>query len=142
MVFWLVSLPPTNGRKDRTWEVLQEKCSAGGAALSKNHKFELPELRIGTLDSLLALSDELVKVNSSMEATVSKIRRTVADVAGPSGLTNLKVDNLASEDYLIRFKWDEPKFPSRRPLKETVEKITEIVSHLEDDLKVLRAGQC
>lgn len=136
MVFWLVSLPPTGGRKDRTWETLQERCSAQGTALSKNYKFEIPDLRIGTLDSLLALSDELQKISNSMEATCAKIRRTVADMSGPSGLGHLRVDNLSPEDYLVRFKWDEPKYPSRRPLKETVEKIMEIVGHLEDDLKV------
>jgi hypothetical protein len=41
-----------------------------------------------------------------------------------------------TEVYLTRFKWDEAKFPSRRPLKETVEKIMEIVARVEDDLKV------
>ena len=135
MSFLLVSLPPVAGRRDKTWEVLQEKCSAGGAALSKNHKLDVPELRVGTLDTLLALSDDLAKVNNSMEAVCTKIRRTVADLAGPAALAHLKVDNLSPEDYLVRFKWDEPKFPTRRPLRETVDKITEIVGHLEDDLK-------
>ncbi len=41
-----------------------------------------------------------------------------------------------TEVYLTRFKWDEAKFPSRRPLKETVEKIIEIMARIEDDLKV------
>jgi hypothetical protein len=38
-------------------------------------------------------------------------------------------------------RWDEPKFPLRRPVKETLEKITEIMAHLEDDLKVGRGQQ-
>lgn len=33
-------------------------------------------------------------------------------------------------------RWDEPKFPLRRPIKETIEKISEIMGHIEDDLKV------
>jgi hypothetical protein len=39
-------------------------------------------------------------------------------------------------------RWDEPKFPLRRPVKETLEKVTEIMGHLEDDLKVRHHGAC
>jgi len=135
MVYWLVSLPLLQSRRDRTWEALQEKTSYG-QQLSSNSKLEVPELRVGTLDTLMALSDDLVKVNTAVEAIVSKIRRTIHDIAGPSAIHSLKVENLPVESYLTRFKWDEPKFPVRRPLKETVEKIGEVMSHIEDELKM------
>jgi V-type H+-transporting ATPase subunit C len=135
MVYWLVSLPLLQGRRDRTWEVLQEKTSYG-QQLSSNSKLEVPELRVGTLDTLMALSDDLVKVNTAVEAIVSKIRRTINDIAGQEAVHSLKVENLPVESYLTRFKWDEPKFPVRRPIKETVEKIGEVMSHIEDELKV------
>lgn len=35
---------------------------------------------MGTLDSLLALSDDLVKVNAAVEGTVNKIRRQLFDL--------------------------------------------------------------
>lgn len=41
----------------------------------------MPELRVGTLDSLLALSDDLVKVNNLVEAVTQKIKRQVIDLA-------------------------------------------------------------
>lgn len=41
----------------------------------------MPELRVGTLDSLLALSDDLVKVNSLVEAVAHKIQRQVIELA-------------------------------------------------------------
>jgi hypothetical protein len=54
---------------------------------------------------------------------------------------------LALLDALCR--WDEPKFPLRRPIQETINKIAEIMGHIEDDLKVralrsvtLPAGVC
>lgn len=50
------------------------------APLSENHKFNIPELRVGTLDSLMVLSDDLVKVNSLLESVVNKIRRQVGAV--------------------------------------------------------------
>lgn len=134
MVYWLISLPLSSGRRDRTWEVLQEKTS--GSLISSNFKLEIPELRVGTLDTLLSLSDDLIKVNNSMEAIVLKIRRQVADIGGPGALAALRVENMPVDSYMTKFKWDEAKFPVKRPLKETVEKVVEIASRIEDDLKI------
>eukprot|EP00879_Flechtneria_rotunda_P001770 GHRR01001934.1.p1 GENE.GHRR01001934.1~~GHRR01001934.1.p1 ORF type:complete len:374 (+),score=111.37 GHRR01001934.1:96-1217(+) len=135
MVYWLVSLPLQKGRHDSTWQLLQEKTSYG-QQLSSNAKLEVPELRVGTLDTLLQHSDDLAKLNIGTEAVVGKIRRAIHDVAGPAAVHSLKVENLPVESYLTRFRWDESKFPLRRPIKETMEKTSEIMAHLEDDLKV------
>ncbi|XP_073359254.1 V-type proton ATPase subunit C-like [Aegilops tauschii subsp. strangulata] len=43
-------------------------------------KFTVPDLRPGTLDSLLALSDDLVKSNIFIEGVSHKIRRQIEDL--------------------------------------------------------------
>jgi hypothetical protein len=55
MVYWLVALPLAEGarRKEAVWEALQERTASMG--LSQNSKLEVPELRVGTLDTLMAL---------------------------------------------------------------------------------------
>lgn len=104
-----------------------------------NFKFSLPEFRVGTLDTLLALSDDLVKVNASVEGTVNKIRRQLFDLqaAMPADeRADVWVEGMTPEGYLQRFAWNEAKYPSRRPLKDTVAAITDTVQKLDDDLKV------
>lgn len=59
-MYWLVSLP-LNEPQDRIWSRLQSK-TVYEADLSQSYRFELPELRVGTLDALMVLSDDLVKV--------------------------------------------------------------------------------
>lgn len=59
-MYWLISLPLLEPQ-DRIWSLLQNK-TVYEADLSQNFRFELPELRVGTLDSLMVLSDDLVKV--------------------------------------------------------------------------------
>ena len=144
-MFWLLALPLKGGaaQRNRTWELLQEKTSYG-TQLSSNYKLDVPELRIGTLDTLLALSDDLVKVSGAVEAAVAKIRRGFADVApgGAGALASLRVEGLPVDAYLTRFRWDEPKFPLRRPLRETVDKIGEVMARVEDDLKVRSVCVC
>ena len=79
-MYWLVSLPWLDGvNEDRTWQLLQNKVSFE-SNLAENYKFKLPELRVGTLDSLMVLSDDLVKTNALVEAVVNKLRRQLFDL--------------------------------------------------------------
>eukprot|EP01024_Parvocaulis_polyphysoides_P021920 TRINITY_DN2043_c0_g1_i1.p1 TRINITY_DN2043_c0_g1~~TRINITY_DN2043_c0_g1_i1.p1 ORF type:complete len:213 (-),score=5.91 TRINITY_DN2043_c0_g1_i1:27-665(-) len=63
MVYWLCSFPLNDGSTERSWDLLQQKTCYDNP-FSQNFKFELPDLRVGTLDSLMALSDDLVKVGN------------------------------------------------------------------------------
>lgn len=132
---WLVSLPQT-GSRDDTWSKLTQ-IATYNAPLAECHKFSIPELKVGTLDSLMVLSDDLVKVNSMLEGVVNKIRRQMFDLAvGGDDGEEAQVEGMPAETYMERFSWDEAKYPPRRPLKETVSAVTDIVAELEDSLKV------
>lgn len=107
------------------------------APFSRVSQFNVPELRVGTLDSLLALSDDLVKVNTLVEAIATKIQRQVIDLAAIEGASEeLSVDGISAERFLTAFTWDEAKHPARRPLRETVEKLQESVAKVDDEFKV------
>jgi V-type H+-transporting ATPase subunit C len=43
-------------------------------------KFEVPSLTVGTLDTLMTLSDEMAKTDSIVEQTVRKIEKTTAEL--------------------------------------------------------------
>ena len=138
-MYWLCALPLLDS-KDRTWNLLQQKTTYD-TEMSINYRFELPELRIGTLDSLMVLSDDLVKVNGLMEAVVNKIRRQLFEMQTLAASEDkdpqeVLVEGMPPDNYLERFTWDEAKYPPRRPLQETVSTLTETVQKLEDDLKV------
>mmetsp|Transcript_7242 Transcript_7242/g.11381 ORF Transcript_7242/g.11381 Transcript_7242/m.11381 type:complete len:373 (-) Transcript_7242:2780-3898(-) len=135
--FWLVSLPLDGGSADRTWSVLQDKTTRDND-LSANFKFNVPELRVGTLDSLLALSDDLVKVNTLVEAVAQKIQRQVVELASSESeiARDLTVDGVSAGRFLTDFAWDEAKHPARRPLRETVDKLQESVAKVDDEFKL------
>ena len=137
MSYWLVSLPYLDSA-DRTWTLLQNKVLYE-SNLATNYRFKLPNLKVGTLDSLMVHSDDLVKVNSSDEGVVNKIRRQLFDMQSVGSSTDredVTVEGSSPDDFLESFSWNEAKYPPRRPLQETVNNITETVSKLEDDLKV------
>ncbi len=61
MHYWLISAPAENGSKEETFKNLQRATSD----MSANYKMKIPELRVGTLDSLMALSDDLERIDRS-----------------------------------------------------------------------------
>lgn len=141
-MYWLVSLPH-GGRPDHAWSQLQELTTYAND-YAHTFKFALPEsFRVGTLDSLLGLSDDLAKVNAAVEGTVNKVRRQLVDLQSgmaPEDRADVWVEGQTPEGYLQRFAWHEAKYPSRRPLKDIVASIMDTVQKLDDDLKV-GAGQ-
>ena len=140
-MYWFVSFPsgPTENEKSSRWnELIGKTQSLVSSPLSR---LQIPKLKVGTLDSLLALSDDMMKFNSLIESTVMKLRRQFLELSrlegsGGNDSQGLTVDGLSVKEYLENFIWEEAKYPSNRPLRETVEKIQETVAKIEDDMKV------
>jgi V-type H+-transporting ATPase subunit C len=136
VLYWLCSLPigEAGDGADRAWARLRGV--AGGAAAA--YRFRLPEaLRVGTLDALLALSDDLAKANAAAEGAVNKVRRQLYELAlaGEGAAPALRVEGLAPEAFLQRFAWDEAKYPSRRPPADTLRAVGETIARLDEGLK-------
>ncbi|PNS95499.1 hypothetical protein POPTR_017G061100v4 [Populus trichocarpa] len=134
--YWAVSLPVQNSASS-VWNNLQEQISKHSFD-TPLYRFNIPNLRVGTLDSLLSLSDDLVRSNSFIEGVAQKIRRQIEELQRVSGVESnaLTVDGVPVDSYLTRFVWDEAKYPTMSPLKEIVDSIHTQVAKIEDDLKV------
>ncbi|ERN06184.1 hypothetical protein AMTRI_Chr06g192430 [Amborella trichopoda] len=134
--YWVISLPVENSASS-LWSRLRESISRH-AFDTPLYRFNIPDLRVGTLDSLLALSDDLVKSNSFVEGVSHKLRRQIEELERSSGVETgtLTVDGVPVDSYITRFVWDEAKYPTMSPLREIVDNILAHVSRIEDDLKV------
>ncbi|MBA0714729.1 hypothetical protein Golax_013687 [Gossypium laxum] len=134
--YWVVSLPVQKSAST-LWNSLQDQISKHSFD-TPLYRFNIPNLRVGTLDSLLALSDDLFKSNTFIEGVSQKIRRQIEELERVSGLESnaLTVDGVPIDSYLTRFVWDEAKYPTMSPLREIVDGIHTLVAKIEDDLKV------
>ncbi|XP_010939292.1 V-type proton ATPase subunit C isoform X1 [Elaeis guineensis] len=137
--YWIVSLPVQSSASSR-WSRLQESISKRSFD-TPVYRFNTPDLRVGTLDSLLALSDDLAKSNAFLEGVSHKIRRQIEELERASGVEGgaLTVDGVPVDSYLTRFVWDEAKYPTMSPLREIVDSIHVLVAKIEDDMKVRAA---
>ncbi|KAG2615027.1 hypothetical protein PVAP13_3NG026800 [Panicum virgatum] len=140
--YWIVSLPVQSpgATASSLWSRLQDSVSRHSFD-TPLYRFNVPDLRVGTLDSLLALSDDLVKSNVFVEGVSHKIRRQIEDLERAGGVESgaLTVDGVPVDTYLTRFVWDEGKYPTMSPLKEIVGSIQTQVAKIEDDMKVRAA---
>lgn len=64
---WLVTVPNSKDSPDTTLQALAAGTQQRG--LCRLHKFEVPALNHGTLDTLIALCDDLGKFNAQVEVS-------------------------------------------------------------------------
>ena len=127
--FVVVGVPAREYREQRVQQAV------GGRGTL--HPIVLPPLRVGTLDSLLTLSDELQRLDLSVTSAVSKVARTALELKAGTGLPQVEVhpgQYVSPEAYLQYFEWSE-NFPQRQKLSVLVESIVKDVSEVEDRLR-------
>ena len=104
-------------------------------------KFEVPSLTVGTLDTLMTLSDELDKTDQIIEGIVRKIEKSAMELSERSGgHVDLTVGGVPPTRYIQQFAWDSAKYPNRRPLKELVQLIAGGATAIDEELKQLTAS--
>lgn len=76
--YWLISAP---GDKtcQQTWETMNNLTWKQNS-LSLNYKFHIPDLKVGTLDQLVGLSDDLGKLDSYVEQVTRKVATYLGEV--------------------------------------------------------------
>ncbi|EEB10399.1 vacuolar ATP synthase subunit C, putative [Pediculus humanus corporis] len=76
--YWLISAP---GEKtcQQTWETMNNLTNKQNN-LSVNYKFHIPDLKVGTLDQLVGLSDDLGKLDSFVDSITRKVAAYLGEV--------------------------------------------------------------
>jgi len=141
-LFWIISIP-NSALGSHGFDDLKAKVrNFSGCA----QKFDIPNLRVGTLDSLMSLSDELVKKDQFLEVTTKKIARQLVDLyvneegenkkSGKQEKIPLVVNGVNVDTYLHQFTWDQAKYKLSSPLSDIVDAIVGTVSKLDEELRV------
>ncbi|XP_021104036.1 V-type proton ATPase subunit C 2 isoform X9 [Heterocephalus glaber] len=133
--FWLISAP---GDKENLQALERMNTVTSKSNLSHNTKFSIPDFKVGTLDSLVGLSDELGKLDTFAESLIKRMAQTVADVMEDSEgkvQENLLAngDNLTS--FVSHFEWDMAKYPTKQTLVSVVDTVAKQLAQIEADLK-------
>ncbi|XP_062863660.1 V-type proton ATPase subunit C 1-B [Trichomycterus rosablanca] len=154
--FWLISVPLD---KASLQSLEKLKHAAVKSNLGTCFRFHIPELKVGTLDVLLGVSDDLARLDTYAEGVMRKTRQCMAEVMEQSS-DKLLENALASGElkshhkipqspmqvyfqalrvdlatYVTTFQWDRAKYSTALPLKTLTEIITKQVTQVETELK-------
>ncbi|KAK6304549.1 hypothetical protein J4Q44_G00251350 [Coregonus suidteri] len=115
--FWLISVP-----LDRTSSQSLEKLkhSVAKTKLASSFKFSIPELKVGTLDILLGVSDDLSKLDTQAERVMQRTAQCMAEVmeqASDKVVENALANGVDLVSYVTKFQWDRAKYSTALPFK-------------------------
>uniref|UniRef100_A0A8C9A7G3 V-type proton ATPase subunit C n=1 Tax=Prolemur simus TaxID=1328070 RepID=A0A8C9A7G3_PROSS len=149
--FWLISAP---GDKENLQALERMNTVTSKSNLSYNTKFFilLPP-PVGTLDSLVGLSDELGKLDTFAESLIKRMAQSVAEVMEDSkgkvqenllangGLKEkMKCLKIDLTSFVTHFEWDMAKYPAKQPLVGVVDTLRKQLAQIETDLKTRTAA--
>ncbi|KAK9497880.1 hypothetical protein O3M35_003791 [Rhynocoris fuscipes] len=134
--YWLISAP---GDKtcQQTWEAMNNLTSRQHN-LCENHKFHIPDLKVGTLDQLVGLSDDLGKLDNFVDQVTHKVAQYLGEVLEDHKdklHENLMANNSELSQYITKFQWDMAKYPIKQSLRNIADIISKQVSQIDVDLK-------
>lgn len=132
---WIISVPGGNSTQ-HAWQELQ--APTVGAGLSKNFKFQIPDLKVGTLDALIGLSDDLGKIDGYAEGVCHKVASYMGEVLEQQKdrvEANLKVNDVSYLRYVREFQWNKARYPTKQSLRAISESISKMLSQVDTELR-------
>uniref|UniRef100_A0A1L8ECS3 V-type proton ATPase subunit C n=1 Tax=Haematobia irritans TaxID=7368 RepID=A0A1L8ECS3_HAEIR len=134
--YWLISAP---GDKtcQQTFDTMNNLTSKQNN-LCNNFKFHIPDLKVGTLDQLVGLSDDLGKLDTYVEQITRKVAAYLGEVLEDQRdklHENLLANNSDLPNYITRFQWDMAKYPIKQSLRNIADIISKQIGQIDADLK-------
>lgn len=134
--FWLVSAPGRD-TPQHTFDALQSVLTRN-KSYGSVFKFNIPDLKVGTLDTLVGLAEELGKLDTFVESVTRKIAQYLGDVLEEDKdklKENLTVHRQPLSQAVTKFQWDMAKFPIKQSLRNVSDSIAKNVTQIDTELK-------
>ncbi|KAJ2582607.1 Vacuolar ATP synthase subunit C [Coemansia sp. RSA 1836] len=131
-IYWLLSVP-AHGDGHVAWRDVKSRVGD-----SEVYDFTLPQFKIGTLDTLVRLSDELAKFDTAYENTTGKFIDTLRNLTNTNNsalAAHLLVEDKPVDQYIRSFAWNNSKYRSDRSLPEIVGQIADDMGAIDASLK-------
>lgn len=97
----------------------------------------LPDFQIKTLDSLVQLSEELAKLDTSLAAAVAKVVDVIQTVEPHKSFAETRVVNSKpATAFVERFSWNTSKYRLDKPLQDLVQLISSDALALDNDVRL------
>ncbi|KIP11477.1 hypothetical protein PHLGIDRAFT_83577 [Phlebiopsis gigantea 11061_1 CR5-6] len=135
---WLIAIPH-NGDSEGTLQELHTNLGTQSKASPQLAQLPIPSFKAGTLDSLVALSEDLPKQDSVFTATVAKTVDTLRNLLNhdPAKLAqHVLVNERPVDDYLLRgWQWNEGRYGVQRSLRDMLDVLIKEMTSIDNVMK-------
>jgi hypothetical protein len=134
MSYWLIAVP---NERNPSKQLDQLKYETSDLAEVSSFVVPSKQMKVGTLDSLMALSDELAKVDGFIEGVVKKTEKTLGDLVDKDQNTQMFIerDRTTPEQYVQSFEWKHERFNPQTALKDLAASIFQECTVVDEELK-------
>ncbi|KAJ3019931.1 hypothetical protein HKX48_001575 [Thoreauomyces humboldtii] len=129
---------PADPTKQDTVNKLKDKIASKSNDHAEVFPFSLPEFKVGTLDQLVVLSDDLSKTDLAAETIATKIADNMRNLLNndvEQWKTNLSVNEKSIDAYLRGFQWNSMKYRTDKGLRELADLIVQEVNQIDALMK-------
>ncbi|RDB28518.1 V-type proton ATPase subunit C 1 [Hypsizygus marmoreus] len=134
---WLIAVP-NDGEAEGLLQELHTKLSHQSKSFGLA-QFDIPSFKTGTLDNLVALSEDIPKQDAFFTATVARTVDTLRSLLNndPSKLAqHILVDENNVDDYLLRgWRWNEGRYGAQKGLQEIVDSLGKEMTSIDNAMK-------
>ncbi|KAF9976227.1 Vacuolar ATP synthase subunit C [Actinomortierella ambigua] len=136
--YWFVSIPGESNRTV-TFQNFKSKIASAQNDLSEVSPLPIPDFKIGTLDTLVLLSEDLAKQDTLFENSVVKLVDTIRSLLGAEASTklasSLSVNEKTIDSYVKTFQWNTMKYRTEKSLVELSEILGAEVAQIDTLMK-------
>ncbi|KAK0523062.1 Vacuolar ATP synthase subunit C, partial [Tilletia horrida] len=136
--YWLISVPVEDGDTHRQYSELSTRLLADRNSASDFGQLHFPPLKAGTLESLIALSDDLPKHDSTFTQVISKIVDTLRNLLNNDEQAlsqHVLVNEKALDEYMLDWAWNTRRYRVDRSLAEIIDAIAREVTSIDNVMK-------
>jgi len=130
---------PHDGDAEGTLQELHTKLAAQSKIAPQLAQLPIPSFKTGTLDSLVALSEDLPKQDTFFTATVAKTVDTLRNLLNndPSKLAqHILVNERSVDEYLLTgWRWNEGRYGTQRGLRDMLDALIKEMSSIDNVMK-------
>ncbi|KAI8997265.1 hypothetical protein BDB01DRAFT_770489 [Pilobolus umbonatus] len=133
MKYTFVSVPAL-GDKQNTYLNIKAKLTD----YARTYEFNAPEFKIGTLDALVMLSDDLVKYDTAFEQSVNKLADLLKSLLKGQNVNiqdQLLVNDKPVDQYISSFRWNTMKYRTDKSLQETLNTLNQEITTIDTIMK-------
>ncbi|KAG6837112.1 hypothetical protein H0H93_014418 [Arthromyces matolae] len=134
---WLLTVP-NDGDTEGLYQELHLKLDQQ-SKFTELAQFDIPSFKTGTLDGLIALSEDIPKQDSAFTAIVAKTVDTLRSLLNndPAKLAqHVLVDEKSVDDYILKgWRWDEGRYNVQKSLSDIVDALSKDSISLDNALK-------